>query len=123
MTEQMKEYYRAFGRKVLENLASVKVWFFVLPFVVSTLIMIWLVGGEFSLIKSSLLLITDNKDLLKDILEQTKTIQDTFISWCTFNVSLVGTIIVVREVFKVSKLKALNEEDSDNSEKIKNINV
>ena len=40
MTEQMKEYYRAFGRKVLENLASVKVWFFVLPFVVSTLIMI-----------------------------------------------------------------------------------
>jgi hypothetical protein len=34
-----------------------------------------------------------------------------FISWCTFTVSLGGTIIVVRETFKVSKLKALKEED------------
>jgi len=37
-----------------------------------------------------------------------------FISWCTFTVSLGGTIIVVRETFKVSKLKALKEKDKSN---------
>jgi hypothetical protein len=41
---------------------------------------------------------------------------DMFIAWCTFNVSLAGTIIVIRETFKVRKLIALNDEDRDNSE-------
>jgi hypothetical protein len=50
-----------------------------------------------------------------------KNIGEIFIAWCTFNVSLAGTVIVVRETFKVKKLTALNDEKRDNSEVIERI--
>jgi uncharacterized transporter YbjL len=53
--------------------------------------------------------LTENKEILAEVIDRMKIIADMFIAWCTFNVSLVGTIVVVREVFKVSKLKAVNE--------------
>jgi len=123
LSKEAKGYWRAFGIKILENLASVKVWFFLLPFVVSTIGMGTLVWYHLGFIKESLDLIVTNKELLVPILQQMKTITDMFIAWCTFNVSLAGTIIVVREVFKVSKLKAFNEEKRDNTEKIEEMDI
>lgn len=109
MSPESKQYIRLFWKKVLENLASVKVWFFILPFLASTGVMIWIVGSHLMFIKDALSLMVDNKELLAQLIDRMKIIADMFIAWCTFNVSLVGTIVVVREVFKVSKLKAVNE--------------
>jgi riboflavin transporter FmnP len=123
LSKEAKSYWCAFGVKILENLASIKVWFFILPFIISTIIMSILVGFHIEFIKESLKAIVENKDLLVPVLEQMKTMTDMFIAWCTFTVSLAGTIIVVREVFKVSKLKAFNEEKKDNTELIEKMNV
>jgi hypothetical protein len=121
LSKEAKEYWCAFWVKILENLASVKVWFFIFPFIVSTVIMAILVGWHIHFMKDALATITAEPKLLAEILGQMKTITDMFIGWCTFNVSLAGVIIVARETFKVNKLKALNEEDKDNSEVIEKI--
>lgn len=123
LSKEAKEYWCAFWIKCLENLASVKVWFFMLPFIVSTAVMAILVGFHLDFVKFCLDAVVSDKGQLHLILKEMKTITDMFIGWCTFNVSLAGTVIVVREVFKVSKLKALNEEDRDNTEEIKKINA
>ena len=125
MPTELKDYIKGFFVKVLENLSSVKVWFFILPFIVSTAILSVLVGAHIGLVKTSLTAIVaaDQQANLVGILQEMQTIMDMFIAWCTFNVSLAGTVIVVREVFKVSKLKALNEEEKDNSIEIINIKV
>jgi hypothetical protein len=123
LSREAKEYWCAFWIKCLENLASVKVWFFMFPFIVSTVVMAILVGWHLEFMKESLKAVVTDPELLADILKQMKTITDMFVAWCTFTVSLAGTIVVVREVFKVSKLKALNEEDKENTEEIKKINV
>jgi len=123
LSKEAKEYWCAFWVKCLENLASVKVWFFILPFIVSTIIMSILVGYHLDFIKHALEAIVEKPDQLTPILKEMKTITDMFIAWCTFTVSLAGTVVVVREVFKVSKLKALNEEDKENTEEIKKMNV
>ena len=121
LSKEAKEYWCAFWVKILENLASVKVWFFIFPFIVSTVVMAILVGWHIHFMKDALATITAEPKLLAEILGQMKTITDMFIGWCTFNVSLAGVIIVARETFKVNKLKALNEEDKDNSEIIEKI--
>lgn len=121
LSEEAKKYWKAFGVKVLENLASVKVWFFIFPFVISTGVLIWLVGSHIMFIQLMLSKV-DNATMVA-VVKEMKTITETFIAWCTFNVSLAGTIIVVRETFKVKKLTALNEEEKDNSEAIENMNA
>ena len=123
LSKEARGYWCAFGVKILENLASVKVWFFIFPFVISTIVMSILVWYHLGFIKESLALIVNNKELLVPILKEMRTITDMFIAWCTFTVSLAGTIVVVREVFKVKKLSALNEEKKDNTEEIKKINA
>lgn len=109
MSPESQEYIRLFGRKILENLASVKVWFFILPFLASTGVLVWLTAEHLIFIKTALEALVESKELLATLIDRMKIITDMFIAWCTFNVSLVGTIIVVREVFKVNKLKAVNE--------------
>jgi len=118
LSKEAKEYWCAFGVKCLENLASVKVWFFILPFIVSTIVLAVLVGWHLEFIKDSLeaIVASEHRDKLVPILLQMKIVSDMFIAWCTFTVSLAGTIIVVRETFKVKKLTALNEEEKNNTE-------
>ena len=123
ISKEATGYWKAFGRKCLENLSSVKVWMFILPFIISTFYMAWIIGSETSLIKEALKTSVKNPEILDSILKHMKTAADTFTAWCTFNVSLAGTIIVVRETFKVSKLKALNEEQKENTDEIKAINI
>lgn len=125
ISNEAKGYWKAFGVKCLENFASAKVWFFMLPFLVSTVIMIFLINQHLEFLREALTAIVavEHKDKLVQILQEMKTVTDMFIAWCTFTVSLAGTIVVVREVFKVKKLTALNDEDSDNSEKIEKMNT
>jgi hypothetical protein len=112
--KETNKYWKAFGVKILENLASVKVWFFIFPFFVSTLILTWLVGTHIAFVR--LALITVDPGIMVSVITEMQMAMDMFIAWCTFNVSLAGTIIVIRETFKVRKLIALNDEDRDNSE-------
>ena len=113
-----------FVEKVLENLASVKVWFFVLPFIASTGIFAYICFTQFGFIETALAAISTHPELIVSILGQMKLITDTFLAWCTFNISLIGSIIVVREVYKVKKLKSINDADSaEKVDKIKNVNV
>ena len=125
MASELKEYLRGFFVKVLENLSSVKVWFFILPFIVSTVVLGYLVYEHVQLVSEALKALVDNDkhDALAAILKEMGTVMNMFIAWCTFNVSLAGTIIIIRETYKVKKLIALNDEARDNSEVIEKMNV
>jgi beta-lactamase regulating signal transducer with metallopeptidase domain len=125
LSNEAKRYWKAFGAKCLDNLASVKVWFFILPFIISTIILSILVGYHLDFMREALTAIVkaEHQDKLVPILGQMEIVATMFISWCAFTVSLAGTIIVVRETFKVKKLVALNDEESDNSEHIKEMKV
>jgi len=120
MPAELKEYFKSFLVKVLENLSSVKVWFFILPFIVSTVVLGYLAYEHVQIIKAALAeLVQDDKhDIFVDLIKQMEIVMTMFIAWCTFNVSLAGTIVVIRETFKVRKLIALNDEEKDNSHAI-----
>ena len=111
LSEGAKKYWGEFGQKCLDNLASVKVWFFMFPFIVSTVVMAVLIGWHIEFIKSAMIAIVSD----------TTKLVPMFIAWCTFNVSLAGTVIVTRETFKCRKLTALNDEKKDNSHVIERI--
>ena len=125
MPTALKEYLNSFVVKVLENLSSVKVWFFIFPFIVSTAVLGYLVYEHVQVVKTALeaLVENDKHDSLTGVLNEMNTVMNMFIAWCTFNVSLAGTIIVIRETFKVKKLIALNDEDKDNSNIIEGMNT
>jgi hypothetical protein len=121
LSDEAKKYWGEFGRKCLDNLASVKVWFFMFPFVVSTVGLAYLIGMDMHIIKTQLEKLVADPTHAVAIIKQMEIITNMFIAWCTFNVSLAGTVIVVRETFKVKKLTALNDEKRDNSEVIERI--
>lgn len=121
LSPEAKKYWAEFRIKCLDNLASVKVWFFMLPFIVSTIVMAVLIGWHIEFIKEAMKAIVSNQTLLVPVIKQMEIITNMFIAWCTFNVSLAGTVIVVRETFKVKKLTALNDEKKDNSDVIERI--
>ena len=117
----VSEILKLFIEKALENLVSVKVWFFIIPFIGSSAIFWYICSSQFEFITTAFTLISTNPELIAGILGQIKIITDTFIAWCTFNATLIGSIIVVREVYKVRKLRSINEADSD--EKIEKMKV
>ena len=59
--------------------------------------------------------------LIAPIIDRMDIITTMFIAWCTFTVSLAGTVIVVRETFKIRKMTSLNYERRDNTEIIERI--
>ena len=106
------EMIKLFIKKQLENFSSAKMLMFFLPFFISTWCLNKIINGSFIII-SKLMTISENPDiiaLVPDILEICST---SFISFCTFTVSLGGTIIVCREIFKVQKLKELNNKEKE----------
>lgn len=111
------QYFKGFIVKLLENLSSAKVWFFILPFIASTIYMGWLIYTQVQFVRDLITYSISKPEILAAINASFKVATETFISWCTFNVSLAGTIIVVRETFKVSKLKALNESEDEATKK------
>jgi hypothetical protein len=112
LSKEAKQYWGDFGCKCLDNLASVKVWFFMAPFVVSTGVLIWIMARFMGILVG---------ELTHDQIKLMKNIGEIFIAWCTFNVSLAGTVIVVRETFKIKKMTSLNIEKRENTEIIERI--
>ncbi len=108
-------YYRAFIKKMLENFSSAKMIMFFFPLFASCFFL-WVLFGMSDEYAN---FIIKHPAAASDLNNFFKIAMDGFISWCTFTVSLGGTIIVVRETFKVSKLKALKEEhQTDQIERI-----
>lgn len=103
----LTQYFKGFVVKCLENLASAKMWMFVLPFVVSTAFMGVYLWQAIDMIKSTLSAAGMSPEDLNLVIGQMGMVGDVFIAWCTFNVSLASVIIAVREVFKVKKMQAL----------------
>ncbi len=89
MNQSIKDYWKSVGNKLIENMTSVKVWMFLLPFCISTKIF-------YTIIK----------------LSEVPMVIDAFKIWAEFNVSIVAAIIVVREIFKVAKIHKLNNGDA-----------
>ena len=110
-------YVRGFARKMLENLSSAKMLMFFLPLWTSVFFL-WILFGMADEFRE---FVAQHPQAANDLNRFFEIAMDGFISWCTFTVSLGGTIIVVRETFKVSKLKALTAEDKDTTDEIKNM--
>ena len=102
----MKPYFHAFIKKMLENFSSAKMLMFFLPLIMSC----YFLYSLFDMYDLYITFIVEHPKAADHLNKFFKVAMDGFISWCTFTVSLGGTIIVVRETFKVSKLKALKEE-------------
>ena len=111
-------YFRAFVKKMLENISSAKMLMFFLPLLTSAFFLYVLFGMRDEFLDFA----TKHPNAVSDASKFFEIAMDGFISWCTFTVSLGGTIIVVRETFKVSKLKALtgDKETDTEIEKIQN---
>ena len=107
------DYVKGFFVKCLENMASAKMWMFLLPFVASTVFMGVFLGFTLYYIKLSLSAMGISPAEMAIITGQMAVVGDVFIAWCTFNVSLASVIIAVREIFKVKKLKALASSNPD----------
>lgn len=110
-------YFRAFIKKMLENFSSAKMLIFFFPLLTS-LFFLWKLFG---MRNEFLEFVIKHPDAAKDVTSFFKVAMDGFIAWCTFTVSLGGTVIVVRETFKVSKLKALKDDDKDTIDQIENM--
>lgn len=98
-----KNYLIAVRDKITANLVSAKVWFFLLPFIVSTIFFGLIFSKGWYLIDTILQEVLETKEY-STIVQLFQVLLNTFISWCTFTVSLGGTIVVVREHFKISQL-------------------
>ena len=98
-------YVSGFFIKCLENLASAKMWMFLLPFIVSTAFMGVFLGSSLYYVKTSLLAAGITPEQMDMIIGRLAIVGDVFIAWCTFNVSLASVIIAVREIFKVKRFR------------------
>ena len=102
-------YITGFFVKCLENMASAKMWMFLLPFVVSTGLMAFFMYQSIDMVKLTIHAAGVTPEQMSGIIGQLGIVGDVFIAWCTFNVSLASVIVAVREIFKVKKLQALGD--------------
>lgn len=114
----MMPYFYAFLKKMLENFSSAKMIIFFFPLFAS----VYFLWSLFDMYDLYITFIVEHPNSADDLNNFFRVAMDGFISWCTFTVSLGGTIIVVRETFKVQKLKALKE-DYDPGKKISELSL
>lgn len=81
----LKDFIFSVLNKLFESFTSVKVWMWAWPFAFSCYLFI-------------------------DIAPKCSTseLKNLFDSWCTFNLALTGTVVVIREQFKVEKIKRID---------------
>lgn len=115
-----RDYFIAIRDKLTSNLLSVKVWFFLFPFIISTIYLSLNLNLHFDIIIKILKMSLENQEYTT-IVELFKNAKDLFIAWCTFTVSLGGTIVVVREKFKIDKLYSYIQTNQE--EKVKEMDV
>lgn len=118
-----KNKEKSFGRLAFErfvsNFLSVKVWLFIIPITLSAGFLWWAVD----IISDTTILVQSSLDSSANIVEVTKSgmeaIKSVFSSWMKFTGSLVVTIVGVREVWKVAKIKEKTK-DKDRAERERN---
>ena len=106
--------------RLAENFLSVKVWLFLLPFIMSTILLIALAYLDYTFIITVLARTGVEKDTITFASAMMKHLFGAYGNWLTFNVSIVGAIVVVREIFKVRKIQALAN-GSNNVDKIEEV--
>jgi len=107
---------KTFGRmafeKLVANLLSVKVWLFLIPITLSVGFLWWSIGSiEETTIQTYKLLGNNPEQITQVSIEAISQIKDTFSNWMKFTGSLVVSIIGVREIFKVAKIKNNNDKE------------
>lgn len=105
---ETKNYLKAILYKLSENFLSVKVWFFLLPFIISCGYTYILIKFQFDYILEYSKKIIEDPTKYEFIIAIFTNLKEIFTSWLTFNVTLVGTVIVVKELFEIPKLKVYN---------------
>ncbi len=110
-----KKFFKLAAQKVIENCTSVKVWMFLVPFAVSIILFYYIADQHIKFLTAVLKTAMDTKDAIA-FMNSVKMLFDAFTAWLTFCVSLVGTIVVVREVFKVTKLNAIVKSNNESKE-------
>ena len=109
MFAENKQIEKSFGRlayeRLISNLLSVKVWLFFIPITLSIFYLHWtidLVMNTFDIVLNNL---NDQNQMTKIATEGMISIRDLFTSWLKFTGSLVVSIIGVREIWKINKIK------------------
>lgn len=105
---EAKNYLKAVLYKLSENFLSVKVWFFLLPFIISCGYTYILIKFQFDYILEYSKKVIEDPTKYEFIIAIFSNLKEIFTSWLTFNVTLVGTVIVVKELFEIPKLKVYN---------------
>ena len=111
--------WQGFWKKILENLASVKFWLFILPFLISTGFLGFTIFKGLAMSNTILQGSGISATQYSALIEIFKNVTKTFTAWCTFNVSLVSTIVAVREIFKVQKIKAIKDQAKGSAKETK----
>ena len=105
---ETKNYLKAVLYKLSENFLSVKVWFFLLPFIISCGYTYILIKFQFDYILEYSKKIIEDPTKYEFIIAIFTNLKEIFTSWLTFNVTLVGTVIVVKALLEIPKLKVYN---------------
>lgn len=100
---------KSFGKlafeRLISNLLSVKVWFFIIPMALSIGFLWWAIditADTTILVQQSL----DNSGAMVEVSKTgMETIKSLFSSWLKFTGSLVVTISGIREIWKVAKIR------------------
>lgn len=101
-----KSFWRLAIERLVSNLLSVKVWLFLIPTAASIFFMYWSMD---QIVDNTIYLQQQMGDSPLQILELSKhslnMTKDLFTSWLKFIGSLTVSIVGVREVWKVAKIK------------------
>lgn len=109
---EWKSFIKKWSQAILQNFLSVKVWMFILPMSIFTGILFWLADKDYinmieQITKSNL-----NGDQVVELIKsQREYFRELIQYYFTAIGSIIGSIIAVREVFKVSKLNTLTNEE------------
>lgn len=102
---KIKSFGRLAFERLISNLLSVKVWLFIIPIAISLGFLWWLI----SLISDTHILVLNSISDSSNVIEISRTamvtLKEMFASWLKFTGSLVVSIIGVREIWKVNKIK------------------
>ena len=97
MLYNKESYWIAVKEKITEMLLSVKIWMFLIPLTIKTIFTGVTLNEMVFMIQNT----TDVTEKI-EILDRMITLIST---WGTFALTLVGTIVVVRETIKVARIK------------------
>lgn len=107
-----KTYFTKWSQAILQNFLSVKVWMFILPMTIFTAILLYLANEDYTTMISQ---ITKSNLTGEQVVTLITSQRDYFVKLIQFYFTsvgaIIGSVIAVREVFKVSKLNSLSNSE------------